>query len=390
MTSFTDFNLNTRLLDSLQQMGYQEPTPIQEQAIPIALQGRDVMGSAQTGTGKTAAFAIPMIESLFNSQDSTALVLTPTRELGRQVIELVKQLLGKKHPIKTAFLIGGEPMGKQLAQLRHRPRIVVGTPGRVFDHLERGRLNLNECQFLVLDETDRMLDMGFSIQLDRIIKFIPQKPQTLMFSATLPKNIIKLSNTYLENPKRVAVGSLTSPVEKIKQEVIKINEDKKYYELARQLKRRDGTIIVFAKTKHGTEKLAKRLNNDGVHADAIHGDLKQNRRDKVLKQFRNEKFRVLVATDVASRGLDIPHIKHVINYDIPQVPEDYIHRIGRTARAGKEGEALCLVTPQDGRKWHAIECLMNPELASKAKPRNNKPKRHRRRPQQRRARAKSA
>jgi ATP-dependent RNA helicase DeaD len=360
MKNFEGLGLNPVLLASLVRMQYTTPTPIQAQAIPLALNGRDILGSAQTGTGKTAAFAIPLVEALLRFPDGSALVLTPTRELGKQVMEIMHQLLGRKSNINTAFLIGGESMGKQYGQLRQNPRLIVGTPGRINDHLERGNLKLRDTGFLVLDETDRMLDMGFSVQLDRILKYLPAERQTLMFSATLPHNILKLSGKYLNNPERIAVGSTINPAKNIKQEVIRVNDTDKYGEFIRQLDERNGSILVFVKTKYGTEKMAKRLNREDFSADAIHGDLRQSRRERVIRDFRNRKYRILVATDVAARGLDIPHIKHVINYDLPQVPEDYIHRIGRTARAGAEGAALTLISPQDGQKWVAIEQLMNP------------------------------
>ncbi len=370
MDNFEGFGLNPALMASLVKMKYQQPTPIQARTIPLALAGRDILGSAQTGTGKTAAFAIPLVEKLMNDPRGTALVLAPTRELGKQIMEVMHQLLGPKSQIRTAFIIGGEPMGKQYAQIKAQPRLIVGTPGRINDHLERGTLMLNKTSFLVLDETDRMLDMGFSIQLDRILKFLPEKRQTLMFSATLPKNITKLAEQYLNNPERVAIGSTVTPAAKIRQDVIRVDEAGKYDELVRELDARSGSVIIFVKTKFGTERLAKRLNREDFKAEAIHGDLKQSRRERVIREFRGQKYRILVATDVASRGLDIPHIEHVINFDLPQVPEDYIHRIGRTARAGAEGSALCLVSPQDGRKWHAIEQLINPDSS---KPRGAKP-----------------
>ncbi len=366
MTNFADFNLSVMLQDSLEQMGYETPTPIQEQAIPLALEGKDVMGSAQTGTGKTAAYSIPIIEFLLTNPKGSALVLTPTRELGKQVMEILHQLLGKKSAINTAFLIGGAPMGKQYAQLTKKPRLIVGTPGRINDHLDRGNIHMKDMQFLVLDETDRMLDMGFSVQIDAILRHMPQKRQTLMFSATMPDDIVRMAKNYMNNPERVSVGSTTNPIENIKQEVLHVKDHEKYEKLCEQLDEREGSVIIFVKTKYGTEKLAKRLNNEAgyeFHADAIHGDLKQTRRDRVIKKMRAQEFRILVATDVVARGLDIPHIEHVINYDLPQVPEDYIHRIGRTARAGAKGSALCLITPADGRKWSAIEMLMDPEKA---------------------------
>ncbi len=361
MKNFDELGLSPALNAALKDMKYETPTPIQAQAIPLALEGRDIMGSAQTGTGKTAAYSIPAIEFLLANNNNHVLVLTPTRELGKQVMDIMKLLLGRQSSIKTAFIIGGEAMQKQYGQLRQGPRLVVGTPGRINDHLKRGTLKLDKTNFLVLDETDRMLDMGFSIQLDEIFKYMPKERQTLMFSATLPKNIMKMSENYLKNPERVAVGSLINPAENITQDVVRLQDGDKYEELTRQLERREGSIIIFVKTKRSADKMSKKLNDAHFTADTIHGDLKQNRRDRVIREFRGQRFRILVATDVAARGLDIPHIEHVINYDIPQVPEDYIHRIGRTARAGAEGNALSFVTPTDGRKWYDIERLMNPD-----------------------------
>jgi ATP-dependent RNA helicase DeaD len=371
MENFEGLGLNSALAESLKRMNYNKPTPIQALAIPLALKGRDVMGTAQTGTGKTAAYAIPLVEALLRSPTGSALVLTPTRELGKQVMDVIHQMLGHNSPIKTAFLIGGESMGRQNEQLRRNPRLIVGTPGRINDHLERRSLRLSDTGFLVLDETDRMLDMGFSVQLDRILKYLPAKRQTLMFSATLPHNIVNLSRKYLNNPERIAVGSTINPVKNIKQEIIRVDDAGKYAELIKQLDTRAGSIIVFVKTKYGTERLAKRLNKEDFDAEAIHGDLRQNQRNRVIQEFRDKKYRILVATDVAARGLDIPHIEHVINYDLPQVPEDYIHRIGRTARAGAEGSALALISPADGEKWRAIEQLMNPGSRPQRPPQNN-------------------
>jgi superfamily II DNA/RNA helicase len=361
MKNFDGLGLNSVLQQSLKHMKYTIPTPIQAQAIPVALDGRDVLGSAQTGTGKTAAFAIPLVEALLNDERAGALVMTPTRELGKQVMEIMRQLIGPKSKINTAFLIGGDPYSKQNMQLKRRPRLIVGTPGRINDHRERGNLDLENTRFLVLDEMDRMLDMGFSIQIDRIIKYLPNERQTLMFSATMPKNILSMADKYLHNPERIAIGSTINVAENIDQKIIRVDQDKKYDVLANELQERSGTILIFVKTKHGADKLAKRLRFEDHKVDAIHGDLKQNKRERVIQAYRNKSFRILVATDVVARGLDVPHIAHVINYDMPQVPEDYIHRIGRTARAGASGEALCLVSPQDGRKWSAIEQMLFPE-----------------------------
>jgi ATP-dependent RNA helicase DeaD len=360
MQDFTSLGLPQPLMRSLEAMKFVTPTPIQAQAIPPALEGKDILGSAQTGTGKTAAFGIPLVTRLLNNPRGSALILTPTRELADQVIVMIEQLLGKYSPIKTVLLIGGESMPKQMSQLRMRPRVIVGTPGRINDHLERGSLMLHDANFLVLDETDRMLDMGFMPQLERIFKFLPRERQTLMFSATLPDNIVRLSEKFLKSPVRVSVGSTTTPLAKIKQEVLRVSETEKYDVLLKEINARNGSIIIFVKTKWGAEKLAKRLRKDKHSADAIHGDLRQNQRERVITAFRDMKHRIMVATDIAARGLDIPHIEHVVNYDLPQCPEDYIHRVGRTARAGAEGSAICLLTSQDGDKWRAIQRLMNP------------------------------
>lgn len=366
MIDFEALGLPKTILDALKEINFTNPTPIQEQAIPVALEGHDILGSAQTGTGKTAAFAIPMLAHLLESETSSALILLPTRELAQQVLEATNKMLGKQSNIKSALLIGGDSMVKQLQQLKRNPRIIVGTPGRINDHLLRRSLKLANTDFLVLDETDRMLDMGFGIQLDQIAKFLPSQRQTLMFSATLPANIVNLSKKYLNQPVRIAVGSLIAAAPKIKQELVKTNDSQKYGELMNQLKARSGSILIFVKTKFGAERLAKKLTNENQSANAIHGDLRQRCREKVIADFRQQKNRILVATDIAARGLDIPHIEHVINYDLPQCPEDYIHRIGRTARAGAEGSAVNILTPSDGAKWKAIYKLMNPSEKSKA------------------------
>lgn len=360
-SNFDSFQLPPALKASLTKMKFTSPTPIQEQAIPIALEGKDVMGTAQTGTGKTGAFAIPIVAKLLASPRGSAMVMLPTRELATQVIDVVHQLLGANSPIKTALLIGGESMPKQFSQLRARPRIIVGTPGRINDHLERGTLLLHDTGLLVLDETDRMLDMGFGVQIDKIIKFLPPVRQTLMFSATLPPEILKMSERYLKNPARIAVGNANVVAKKVIQEHIHVSTENKLNELLKQLEARQGSIIVFMKTKFGAEKMARKLSNMKHSADAIHGDLQQRQRDRVIAGFREKRYRILVATDIAARGLDIPHIEHVINYDLPQMPEDYIHRLGRTARADAEGSAISFISGEDALKWRAIQRLLNPD-----------------------------
>ena len=365
MNNFEALGLPETMLPALEAINFTIPTPIQAQAIPVAMEGYDILGSAQTGTGKTGAFAIPMIAHLLACPASSALILLPTRELARQVLDAADKMLGNRQKILSALLIGGDSMIKQLQQLKKKPRIIVGTPGRINDHLRQRTLKLDETDFLVLDETDRMLDMGFGAQLEQIAKYLPAARQTLMFSATLPANIISLSRKYLNNPVRIAVGATTAPAANIRQELIKTTDAAKYGELINLLQNREGSVLVFVKTKYGAERLAQKLAKENQAADAIHGDLRQSRREKVIAGFRQRKFRVLVATDIAARGLDIPHIESVINYDLPQCPEDYIHRIGRTARAGAAGTAVNLLTPKDASRWKEIYKLMNPTAREK-------------------------
>jgi superfamily II DNA/RNA helicase len=360
MENFLELGLPKSLTDSLELMGITAPTPIQKQAIPVALEGRDILGSAATGTGKTAAFAIPIINKLLRDVRATALILSPTRELATQICEAFKQMTVKNCELKTALLIGGDSMFKQIKQLGNRPRIIVGTPGRVFDHLKRRTLNLNFVTTLVLDETDRMLDMGFAPQIEQIAKFVPQDRQTLLFSATMPTNIMRLAERYLNNPVKIEAGTVNQPAKNINHTLVKVDEATKYSTLLKQLDERKGSIVIFVKTKFGADKLATKLIRDNHFANAIHGDLKQRQRDKVIQDFRDSKYRILVATDVISRGLDIPHIKHVVNFDLPQKAEDFVHRIGRTARAGAEGEAVTLMLPYDNRMWREISRLLDP------------------------------
>ena len=351
MKTFSEMGLPESLRHTLTHLNFVEPTPIQAKAIPIALRGIDILGSAQTGTGKTVAFAIPLIVNLYNKQNNTALVMTPTRELASQVMSQFASLLGKKTKIRSALLIGGDSMFKQLNQLKNKPRLIVGTPGRINDHLKRKSLKLDHLDFLVLDETDRMLDMGFSIQINDILKFTPKDRQTLLFSATLPKNIIKISAKYMKDPVRVEVDKLLDKPLNIKQEVLYTGADKKYDYLKSEINKRSGSIIIFTKTKSNTENIAKKLSKDGFDAYTLNGDLRQSVRTRTINNFRKMKFRILVATDVASRGIDIPHIEHVINYNIPETPDDYIHRVGRTARAGADGAAIIFITPSEKNKW---------------------------------------
>jgi superfamily II DNA/RNA helicase len=364
MENFNSFGLNKEILKNLNNLKLTKPTPIQVQAIKPALMGKDILGSAHTGTGKTAAFGLPLIHKLMQNSSSCALILTPTRELAVQVNKSLNDLM-RNSGIVSALIIGGESMGKQFKQLKRNPRLIIGTPGRVNDHLTRKSLNFSRTNYLVLDETDRMLDMGFSIQIEKIVKFLPKVRQTLLFSATLPKNIKEISQKYLHRPITISVDKQSTILTKIKHEVFNIEQVDKYGKLIEQINDRDGSIIIFVKTKHGSKRMSLKLVKQGFGANAIHGDLKQSQRELILNKFRNKKYRILVATDIAARGLDISHIEHVINYDLPQKPEDYIHRIGRTARAGLNGAALSFITPNDRRLWNSIDRLINPNYKEK-------------------------
>ncbi|MDA8890699.1 DEAD/DEAH box helicase [Candidatus Pelagibacter sp.] len=371
MENFKLLKIEDSLKISLQKMKFTKPTPIQALAIPVALEGKDILGTAQTGTGKTLAFSVPLINKLILDKNAFALVMCPTRELATQVMAAIKSIISDKINIKTALLIGGEAMQKQLRQLSNRSRIIVGTPGRINDHLKRKSLNLSATKYLVLDETDRMLDMGFTPQIEMILKFVPKDHQTLLFSATLPQNIVRISERYLNKPERISTGSTSVPIAKIKQETLQVFKENKYDELVDQFIARKGSILVFVKTKRGADKMVKRLKEEGHSADAIHGDLRQSKRDRVITSFRKGLKRILIATDVAARGLDIPLIQHVINFDLPQVPEDYVHRIGRTARAGTEGSALTFLTPDDRTMWNEISRLIDPNFKPAPRVRGN-------------------
>ena len=362
MSTFTEFGLSKTLEKSILNMGFITPTPVQEKSIPFALEGRDLLGSAQTGTGKTGAFSIPLIQKLMRDENTTALVLTPTRELAKQVLTVIEGLLLGQNAINIACLIGGEQITKQLKQLKRNPRIIVGTPGRINDHLERRSLKLERAKYLVLDETDRMLDMGFGVQIDRILKHIPEARQTLMFSATLPDQIIKLSKKYLSDPERISIGKTNVVAKNINNEIIKIKKEDKYQLLLEQIDKREGTILIFVKTKHGTVKMAKNLSHDHFTSEPLNGNLRQSKRDTVMRKFREKKFRIMVATDIAARGLDVPHIEHVINYDLPQLAEDYIHRLGRTGRANAIGSAVTFISSKELDKWNEIERMLDPSI----------------------------
>ena len=371
MNNFNQLNLSDDSLKILKGLKFENPTPIQEKVIPVALQGNDVMGTAQTGSGKTLSYILPIVEKLRINVNDKFLILTPTRELAEQVFSVAKIFLGHGKPFKAINLIGGKGIFSQINQLKKNPQIIIGTPGRINDLLERKSLGLSKCSVVVLDEMDRMLDMGFGYQVDKIMKQVNKNRQMIMLSATIPAQIRKVSSKYLNNPVNISIKNNDVIETNIKQKVINTIPNEKANELIDQIDQRKGSILIFAKTKIGVDKLVKKLKASSIKASALHGGMRQNKRSKIMQNFRDERFRILVATDIASRGLDVPHIEHIINYDMPQAPEDFIHRIGRTARAGSVGEAVSFLTQKDTRIWRSIERLLNKEVSKK---KNGNPK----------------
>lgn len=353
--TFSDFKLPPSIGQELQRMNFVNPTPIQQQSIPLILQGRDLVGLAQTGTGKTGAFGIPMLARLLANPHSHALILAPTRELAMQIHKFIKQLAGQN--MYCALLIGGQSVKQDLRELGARPRIVVATPGRLMDHLRKNPKMLGKVSVLVIDEADRMMDMGFLPQVRTIVKAVPRERQTLMFSATFAGQVKELANSFLRNPARVSVGAESRPIEKIEQATIQTSHREKNEVLLDELNERQGSILIFARTKHRTDRLTKFLLSYGYKVARLHGDRTPAQRKQAVEGLRSGQVRILVATDIASRGLDISSIEHVINYDLPQVAEDYVHRIGRTGRNGREGKSLALLVPEDRAMWREISKL---------------------------------
>jgi len=367
-TSFDSLGLSAELLRAVAEQGYTEPTPIQIQAIPVVLAGRDLLGAAQTGTGKTAGFTLPLLQRLAGKESASfsparhpvrALIVTPTRELAAQVEESVRNY-GKYVKLKSSLVYGGVGMQPQVDALRRGVDVLVATPGRLLDHVEQKTVDLRQVEILVLDEADRMLDMGFIHDIRKILALLPTQRQNLLFSATFPEEIRKLSGSFMKDPVTVEVARRNTPIELVAQVAHPVDAGRKRELLAHLVKSNDWKqVLVFVKTKHGANRLAEQLTRNGVEADAIHGNKSQNARTKALAQFKEGSMRVLVATDIAARGLDIEALPHVVNFDLPHVSEDYIHRIGRTGRAGSEGEAVSLVSHEDRPLLAAIERLMN-------------------------------
>ncbi|HVP44088.1 MAG TPA: DEAD/DEAH box helicase [Terriglobales bacterium] len=355
MRNFSELPLSPYIQERLSAARFTVPTPVQAAAIPQALQGKDVLATAQTGTGKTLAFLIPIMEDFLNNppQGIAALVLVPTRELAMQVAEQYDALRGKKLS-PAALVVGGLSEGAQLSALRGGARLVVATPGRLEDFLERRLIDFRSLRVLILDEADRMLDMGFLPSLRRIARVLPKDRQTMCFSATLEASVAHLVNDYTRKPVRLAFGSTLKPSENVRVQAFEVSKDSKQQVLQRLLNRETGRCLVFARTKRGTERLAKRLAREGFSAAMIHGDRSQSQRTAALYGFQQGRFQVLVATDLASRGIHVEDIAHVINYDLPQIAEDFIHRVGRTGRAGEHGVASTLYLQDE---WSELKDL---------------------------------
>jgi ATP-dependent RNA helicase RhlE len=366
--SFESLGLRTELLRAASEKGYSTPTPIQTQAIPLILEGRDLMGGAQTGTGKTAGFTLPMLQRLMESKPQKGrrairtLVLTPTRELAAQVTESVR-MYGKYLPLRSTAVFGGVSINPQIKKLRDGVDVLVATPGRLLDHVGQNTIDLSKVEILVLDEADRMLDMGFIHDIRKVLKLLPKKKQTLLFSATFSNEIKRLAGDLLHEPELIEVAQRNASAERVTQVVHPVDAKKKRKLLSKLIGEGNWKqVLVFARTKRNCDRLAQALIKDGLDAAAIHGGKSQGARTKALAHFKSGKVRVLVATDIAARGLDISQLPHVVNYELPHVPEDYVHRIGRTGRAGHEGEAVSLVCIDEAKLLKDIERLIKVEI----------------------------
>ena len=366
--TFDSLGLSKHLLLAIKEQGYTEPTPIQAQAIPVILNKKDILAGAQTGTGKTAGFTLPMLELLSRAKPTRerhqvkALILTPTRELAAQVHESV-ELYGKHLPFKSSVIFGGVKINPQITKLRKGVDIVIATPGRLLDHIGQKTIDLRHVDFLILDEADRMLDMGFINDIRKVIAVLPKQRQTLLFSATYSNDIKKLSNTLLNSPTLIEVARQNTASETVKQAIYHVDKIRKRELLTHLINEGQWKqVLFFTRTKHGANRLVGQLETDGITAVAIHGNKSQNARTKALADFKENKIRVLVATDIAARGIDIDQLPHVVNYELPNVSEDYVHRIGRTGRAGNKGEAISLVCVDEHEYLENIEKLIKKDI----------------------------
>ena len=369
MELFSDIGLSNATVQSIKKMGFEELTDIQEQAIPAIMSGRDLIGQSQTGTGKTAAFGIPIIEKCeLATKSIQSIVITPTRELAVQVAEELNRI-GQEKGVWALPIYGGQDITRQLKALRRYPQVIVGTPGRLLDHIRRGSISLTSIKIAVLDEADEMLDMGFRDDIELILAEMPQNKQTMLFSATMPQPIKDLAHKYMDKPKFIGIKTKTMTVAGIEQHYIEVQDRQKFDVLCRLLDSQAPELsIVFSRTKRRVDEIAEALSKRGYPAEGIHGDLTQARRDMVMSKFRENTIEILVATDVAARGLDISGISHIYNFDIPQDPERYVHRIGRTGRIGKAGYAITLVTPREIGHFRFIEKITKQKINRKSIP----------------------
>ncbi|MEK7600542.1 MAG: DEAD/DEAH box helicase [Patescibacteria group bacterium] len=366
VAGFSGLSIAPLFLEALTRINYSVPTPIQQQVIPIAVEGKDIVGIAQTGTGKTLAFCLPMLQRLSN-MDAQGLVLVPTRELASQVEESIQQLSAGMG-VRTAVLIGGAPMYPQVRALRNHPHVIVATPGRFMDHLKQKNFNLTRVRVVVLDEADRMLDMGFAHQITTILKMISTERQTMLFSATMPAEIMKLATGHMQLPIRIEIAPAGTTASRVTQEIFIVQRDAKIPMVEKLLAKYSGTTLIFSKTKHGARKLTDMIRGMGHTVAELHANRSLVQRREALAGFKSGAYRVLVATDIASRGIDVTGIELVINFDLPMNPEDYVHRIGRTARAGAGGHAISLATPDQRITLRNIERIIRMEIPTSEGP----------------------
>lgn len=367
--TFGGLGIATKLLENLNNLGFKSPTPIQHKTIPVGMEGKDIIGIAQTGTGKTLAFGIPMVQTILQNNRKKGLVILPTRELAMQVEEtLVK--IGKRFGLRTALIIGGASTRQQIGSLMSNPHIVIGTPGRINDLLNQHALRLDNVGILVLDEADRMFDMGFAPQIKTILQKVPRERQTMLFSATMPDSIAKIASGHMKLPVRVEVAKQGTASENVEHELFIVPKNQKISLLKKLLSEYKGSILVFIRAKHHAKKICRDLAGEKIFASEIHSNRSLNQRKEALEGFKSGKYRVLVATDIASRGIDVKGIELVVNFDLPENPEDYVHRIGRTGRAGMEGKAISFALPEQNSKVRDIQRLIRMILPVSKLPEN--------------------
>jgi len=367
--TFGGLGIAPKLLETLDNLGFKNPTPIQYKTIPATIEGKDVIGIAQTGTGKTLAFGIPMIQRILQTKNGKGLIILPTRELAIQVEETLRRI-GRAFGLKTVVLIGGTSIRQQIQMIRNNPHIVIGTPGRINDHLQQKTLSLRDVSVLVLDEADRMFDMGFAPQIKRILQVVPEDRQSMLFSATMPDDIAKIASSHMKLPVRVEIVKPGTAAENVEHELFVVSKNQKLALLKKLLSEYRGSVLIFIRVKFGAKKICQDLKNVGVSAAEIHSNRSLSQRREALEGFKFGRYRVLVATDIASRGIDVKNIELVINFDLPENPEDYVHRIGRTGRAGMKGKAISFVLPNQAFKIREIEKLTSLRLPVSKLPEN--------------------